>query len=94
MVEPELAMLPDGTTLRWRYLERGEYADVEIFATVENGRIQFQDEPRSPFGATRDFDQLIRGDGASGGVDHPYEAWEWHSGDGWEPILSLLDIHK
>ncbi|WP_114575696.1 hypothetical protein [Saliphagus sp. LR7] len=88
MPEPELPMLPDGTTLRWPYLERGPYADVVVFATVEDGRIQFQGEPRSPSGATREFDQLIRGEEGYA-WDYPWEEWEWHTGTEWVPISRL-----
>ena len=91
MPEPELDMLPDGTTLRWTYMQQGEYSDVEIRTVVKNGRIQFQGDSRSPYGATRDFDQLIRGEEVGHGRDHPYEEWEWNSGDGWKPISNLIE---
>ncbi|WP_130501821.1 hypothetical protein [Natrinema hispanicum] len=90
MPDPELPMLPDGTTLRWQYLEQGEYSAITIFAEVQDGRIQFQGEPRSPSGATRDFDKLIRGDDGYA-WDYPWEQWEWNTGEEWVPIKTLRD---
>lgn len=93
MPDPELPMLPDGTTLRWQYLEQGEYSAITIFAEVQDGRIQFQGEPRSPSGATRDFDKLIRGDDGYA-WDYPWEKWEWNNGKEWIPIKTLRESDR
>ncbi len=88
MADPELPMLPDGTGLRFKHNRNNGH---EYIARIENGRIV---DPngirRSPSGAAREVDKILRPDEWHDGWNG-WEHWEWFTGSGWEPIDTLVD---
>ncbi|QLG62047.1 hypothetical protein [Halorarum salinum] len=90
MARPELPMLPDGTGLRFQHLEANGF---EYIATVEDGRIvDPHGDRRSPSGAAREVDKIIRPDEWHDSWNG-WDDWEWFAEDGWEPIRSLQDTY-
>jgi|AntRauTorcE11898_2_1112593.scaffolds.fasta_scaffold24215_2 hypothetical protein len=80
-----LSELPDGTGVRFNHLKnsgfsyRGEVQDGKIIDP--NG------DKRSPTGAAREVDEIIRGDDTrSSGSGWGPSDWVWFSGEGWEEL--------
>jgi len=91
-------LLEDGTTLRHKY-RRGDYSGEVVEATVEDGRINVEgdDGPkpdvdtRSPSGAAREADKILRGDDARGRGYNGWDWWEYREKDKWKEIRTLTE---
>lgn len=80
-----LSELPDGTGVRFKHLKNSGFS---YRGEVQDGRIVDPNgEKRSPTGAAREVDEIIRGDDArSSGSGWGPSDWEWYSGEGWEQL--------
>jgi len=98
--ESPLSKLEDGTVVRHVY-QRGEYSGEVVEATIQGGRINVEGdegpedraiETRTPSGAAREADELVRGDDARGSGYSGWEWWEYQNEDGeWVPIDTLRE---
>jgi hypothetical protein len=78
----KLSEIPDGAGVRFRHLENSGF---EYVGTVKDGRIEDPNgDLRTPSGAAREVDKLVRPDEWRDGWS-PTD-WEWFSGDGWEEV--------
>ena len=89
-----LGELDDGTVVRHRY-QRGNYSGETVEATVHGDRLSVEGdtrETRSPTGAARVADELLREDDARGKGYNGWTWWEYENEDGeWVPIGTLPD---
>lgn len=89
-----LGSLPDGTVVRHRY-QRGDYRGETVEATVQGDRLSVEgdyQETRSPTGAAREADKLLRGSDARGEGYNGWTWWEYENKDGeWVPINELTE---
>lgn len=86
----KLSELPDGTGVRFEHLKKSGFSYI---SEVQDGQIlDPHGNKRSPTGAAREIDGIIRGDDAppTGGSWGPRN-WEWFSGDGWEELYTSDD---
>jgi hypothetical protein len=90
-------LLEDGTVLRHKY-KRGDYSGEIIEATVKDGRIDVEGDEgpyadvntRSPSGAARESDKIVRGDDARGSGYNGWDWWEYKDeNDNWVEIREL-----
>ena len=79
-----LSRLPDGAGLKFRHP-----SGFEFIANVKDGKIvDPSGEKRSPSGAAREVDKIVRPDNWHNGWNG-WREWEWFTGNGWEKIDSL-----
>lgn len=92
-------LLEDGTVLRHKY-KRGDYSGEVIEATVRDGRIDVKGDEgpypdvdtRSPSGAARESDKIVRGDDARGSGYNGWDWWEYkNENDNWVEIRELTE---
>ena len=83
----KLSELPDGTGVRFDHLKSSGFRYI---GEVQDGKIVDPNgDKRSPTGAAREVDEIIRGEEArkTRGGWGPSD-WEWFSGDGWEELTT------
>lgn len=81
----KLSDLPDGTGVRFNYLKDSGFS---YRGEVQNGQILDPNgDERSPNGAAKVVDKIIRGEDARESGWSPSQ-WEWYSGDGWEELTT------
>ena len=77
----KLSELPDGTGVRFDHLESTGFRYI---GEVQDGQMVDPNvDKRTPTGAAREVDKIIRGE-SPGGLS-PSD-WKWFSGDGWEEL--------
>jgi hypothetical protein len=97
--ETPLSESDDGTVVRHEY-QRGEFSGEIVEATVQGGRINVDGddgpedraiETRTPSGAAREADELVRGENARGSGYNGWQWWEYEDDDEWVMIDTLRE---